>query len=98
MSSEEGAAALFTGVLPTIAGYGAEGALKFGAYESLKPVTAGALAALGLAAEQVASLGPLASAIVERRGVRGEGKRRQAGPGHARHRRRLLRRRAPSGG
>ena len=64
VSSDEGAAALFTGVLPTIAGYGAEGALKFGAYESLKPVTAGALAALGLAAEQVASLGPLASAIV----------------------------------
>ena len=62
--SHPGPAALFTGVAPTIVGYGAEGALKFGAYESLKPVAAGALEALGLATEQAASLGPLGSAVV----------------------------------
>jgi solute carrier family 25 phosphate transporter 3 len=36
----EGPAALLAGLGPTVAGYGAEGALKFGLYESLKPVAA----------------------------------------------------------
>ena len=41
--AEEGPAALLTGMGPTIVGYGAEGAFKFGAYEALKPVAVGAL-------------------------------------------------------
>ena len=32
VTTDDGPAALFTGVVPTIVGYGAEGALKFGAY------------------------------------------------------------------
>jgi len=43
---------------------GAEGALKFGAYEALKPSAAAQLSALGLGAEQSASLGPIAAAVV----------------------------------
>lgn len=35
---DEGAEALTAGLGPTVVGYGIEGALKFGAYESLKPV------------------------------------------------------------
>ena len=64
VASDEGPAALFTGVAPTVVGYGAEGALKFGTYEALKPMAVGVLAGLGLGAEQAASLGPISSAIV----------------------------------
>ena len=64
MLEEEGAPALLTGLAPTVVGYGSEGALKFGAYEALKPAAASALLALGLGVEQSASLGPIASAVV----------------------------------
>ena len=53
-ASDEGAAALLTGVGPTIVGYGLEGACKFGVYESLKP----SLASLG------PEVGPILAAIV----------------------------------
>ena len=35
---EEGFDILFSGLGPTVIGYGIEGALKFGTYETLKPV------------------------------------------------------------
>ena len=44
-------------------GYGSEGALKFGVYESLKPGAASLLASLGLDADQSAAFGPLGAAI-----------------------------------
>ena len=53
-ASDEGPAALLTGVGPTIVGYGLEGACKFGVYESLKP----SLASLG------PEIGPILAAIV----------------------------------
>jgi solute carrier family 25 phosphate transporter 3 len=37
ISKEDGPTALLGGLLPTIIGYGAEGGVKFGLYESLKP-------------------------------------------------------------
>ena len=55
VAADEGPAALFTGIAPTVIGYGAEGALKFGTYEALKPAAAQLLGA---------SLGPIASAVV----------------------------------
>ena len=61
--SDEGAAALFTGIVPTVVGYGLEGALKFGAYEALKPSAAALLASAGLGAEQSATLGPICAAV-----------------------------------
>ena len=53
-ASDEGSAALLTGVGPTIVSYGLEGACKFGVYESLKP----SLASLG------PEIGPILAAIV----------------------------------
>ena len=50
--------------MPTIIGYGLEGALKFGSYESLKPAMAGALAWCGLSSELSTSLGPIAAAVI----------------------------------
>jgi hypothetical protein len=60
----DGAAALLTGLVPTVVGYGLEGACKFGAYEALKPTTAEALASLGLSAEQSVSAGPIVAAVI----------------------------------
>ena len=37
--SEEGASALLAGLGPTVVGYGIEGAVKFGIYEALKPLS-----------------------------------------------------------
>lgn len=63
--ADDGPAALLTGVVPTVVGYGLEGALKFGAYEALKPYAASALATgLGLGPEQSATYGPIAAALV----------------------------------
>lgn len=39
MVKEEGAGYLLAGLGPTVVGYGVEGAMKFGVYEALKPVS-----------------------------------------------------------
>ena len=62
--SDDGPTALLTGVVPTIVGYGLEGALKFGTYEALKPSAATVLLALGLPADQSSSIGPIAAAVI----------------------------------
>ena len=64
VASEGGVAGLFTGVVPTVVGYGAEGALKFGSYEALKPVTLGMLVQFGCGPDTAASLGPIVSAVI----------------------------------
>ena len=55
---DDGPVALLTGIVPTVVGYGAEGALKFGVYELLKPSTSMLLSSIGLGAEQVGLLEP----------------------------------------
>ena len=47
---EEGAGALLGGLGPTVVGYGIEGAMKFGAYEVLKPVFADLMRSVSSAA------------------------------------------------
>lgn len=64
VAADEGPAALLTGIVPTVVGYGAEGAFKFGAYEALKPSAAATLVGLGLGADESASAGPICAAIV----------------------------------
>mmetsp|Transcript_6722 Transcript_6722/g.16556 ORF Transcript_6722/g.16556 Transcript_6722/m.16556 type:complete len:482 (-) Transcript_6722:266-1711(-) len=59
----EGAIALTAGLGPTVIGYGIEGALKFGAYESLKPVFL-SLFAQGASAPNSGSGGAYLSAAV----------------------------------
>ena len=64
VARDEGPQGLLTGIVPTMVGYGAEGALKFGAYEALKPTAATFLATLGLSSEQAVAIGPIASAVI----------------------------------
>ena len=60
---EEGAPALLTGLGPTAVGYGLEGALKFGCYESIKAPMAELLGAVG-ADGSSSALGPILAAVL----------------------------------
>ena len=58
---DEGPAALLTGLVPTMVGYGVEGALKFGSYELVKAPLASVLDGLG--PEVSGAVGPLMAGI-----------------------------------